>query len=134
MHMPTIIHTKCALKSTVVDLYAESAGKDNLIVELYQQPGIHIHMFSVQFLCLNLFSLTDIQCDMYSFHFGNVRLSPQLEVYKNPLYTESIQQVLFPSASIRKLELWKGYYLRWNPRMRPQVCTYIAGMEYECMS
>ena len=30
-------------------------------------------------------------------------------------------QVLFPSASIRKLELWRGYYLRWNPRMRPQV-------------
>lgn len=60
---------------------------------------------------------------MYSFHFGNVYmyLSPQLEVYKNPLYTESIQQVLYPSASIRKLELWKGYYLRWNPRMRPQV-------------
>ena len=47
--------------------------------------------------------------------------SHQLEIYKNPLYTESIQQVLFPSASIRKLELWKGYYLRWNPRMRPQV-------------
>ena len=30
-------------------------------------------------------------------------------------------QVLFPSASIRKLQLWTGYYLRWNPRMRPQV-------------
>jgi myotubularin-related protein 1/2 len=42
-------------------------------------------------------------------------------VYKNPLYTESIQQVLFPSASIRKLQVWKGYYLRWNPRMKPQV-------------
>lgn len=51
-------------------------------------------------------------------------INSQLEVYKNPLYTESIQQVLFPSASIRKLELWKGYYLRWNPRMRPQEAEF----------
>ncbi|CAI8029271.1 Myotubularin-related protein 2 [Geodia barretti] len=51
-------------------------------------------------------------------------INSQLEIYKNPLYTESIQQVLFPSASIRKLELWKGYYLRWNPRMRPQEAEF----------
>ena len=25
-----------------------------------------------------------------------------------------------PSASIRKLQLWNGYYLRWNPRMKVQ--------------
>lgn len=85
-------------------------------------------MFSVELLCLNLFTLTDIQCDMYSFVVFTL-LSPQLEVYKNPLYTESIQQVLFPSASIRKLELWKGYYLRWNPRMRPQVHSWKGGMD-----
>jgi myotubularin-related protein 1/2 len=51
-------------------------------------------------------------------------VNSQLEVYKNPLYTESIQQVLFPSASIRKLQVWKGYYLRWNPRMKPQEAEF----------
>ena len=43
MHMPTTIHTKCALiKCTVVDLSVESTGKDIIVVELYQQPGIRV--------------------------------------------------------------------------------------------
>lgn len=29
--------------------------------------------------------------------------------------------VLYPVASMRHLELWVGYYIRWNPRMKPQV-------------
>ena len=29
--------------------------------------------------------------------------------------------MLFPVVSMRHLELWVGYYIRWNPRMRPQV-------------
>ena len=36
------------------------------------------------------------------------------------------QHVLFPVASMRRIELWTGYYIRWNPRMRPQVCSVIA--------
>ena len=30
-------------------------------------------------------------------------------------------KVLIPRTSIRNLQLWNGYYLRWNPRMAPQV-------------
>lgn len=52
-------------------------------------------------------------------------INEQPEVYKNPLYSEGMhQQVLFPCASIRKLQLWNGYYLRWNPRMRPQEAEF----------
>lgn len=41
--------------------------------------------------------------------------------YTNPMYTTYPQQhVLFPVASLRRIQLWKGYYCRWNPRMRHQ--------------
>lgn len=54
---------------------------------------------------------------------GDLVFSPlQLDVYKNPLYAEHLQnKVLVPLTSIRRLQLWNGYYLRWNPRMSPQV-------------
>ncbi|XP_062520842.1 myotubularin-related protein 2-like isoform X2 [Corticium candelabrum] len=46
--------------------------------------------------------------------------SQQIE-YINPLYSPELHNhVLFPVASMRRLELWKSYYLRWNPRFRPQ--------------
>lgn len=52
-------------------------------------------------------------------------INGQIDLYKNPLYSEQIhQQVLFPNVSIRKLQLWNGYYLRWNPRMRPQEAEF----------
>lgn len=37
--------------------------------------------------------------------------------------------MLFPVVSLRHLELWVGYYIRWNPRMRPQVCQE-AGLSF----
>ncbi|XP_067842478.1 myotubularin-related protein 2 [Heptranchias perlo] len=44
----------------------------------------------------------------------------QLEEFINPLYVNYYNHVLYPVASMRHLELWIGYYIRWNPRMRPQ--------------
>lgn len=44
--------------------------------------------------------------------------------FTNPLYTEC-KRVLFPVASLRRLHLWIGYYLRWNPRMKPQEPTHL---------
>ncbi|XP_033103102.1 myotubularin-related protein 2-like isoform X2 [Anneissia japonica] len=41
--------------------------------------------------------------------------------FKNPLYASYLHQhVLFPVASMRRIELWTSYYIRWNPRMKPQ--------------
>ncbi|XP_064390000.1 myotubularin-related protein 2-like [Halichondria panicea] len=52
-------------------------------------------------------------------------INGQVDMYRNPLYSEQIHQtVLFPTVSIRKLQLWNGYYLRWNPRMRPQEAEF----------
>ncbi|XP_062844518.1 myotubularin-related protein 2 isoform X2 [Trichomycterus rosablanca] len=47
-------------------------------------------------------------------------INSQLEEFVNPLYVEYDTHVLFPSVSIRHLQLWSTYYIRWNPRMRPQ--------------
>ncbi|EDO44480.1 predicted protein [Nematostella vectensis] len=41
--------------------------------------------------------------------------------FKNPLYAPYLHQhVLFPVPSLRRLELWTRYYIRWNPRMQAQ--------------
>lgn len=43
------------------------------------------------------------------------------EIYLNPFYTPESGRVLYPVASMRHLELWVAYYIRWNPRIRQQV-------------
>ncbi|XP_028840682.1 phosphatidylinositol-3,5-bisphosphate 3-phosphatase MTMR2 isoform X3 [Denticeps clupeoides] len=47
-------------------------------------------------------------------------INSQLEEFTNPFYVNYSSHVLFPVVSMRHLELWVGYYIRWNPRMRPQ--------------
>uniref|UniRef100_A0A8C8GZ65 Phosphatidylinositol-3,5-bisphosphate 3-phosphatase MTMR2 n=1 Tax=Oncorhynchus tshawytscha TaxID=74940 RepID=A0A8C8GZ65_ONCTS len=47
-------------------------------------------------------------------------INSQPEEFTNPLYVNYSNHVLFPVVSMRHLELWVGYYIRWNPRMRPQ--------------
>ncbi|XP_026562655.1 myotubularin-related protein 2 isoform X2 [Pseudonaja textilis] len=47
-------------------------------------------------------------------------INSQLEDFSNPLYASYTNHVLYPVASMRHLELWIGYYIRWNPRMKPQ--------------
>uniref|UniRef100_A0A1A7WX63 Phosphatidylinositol-3,5-bisphosphate 3-phosphatase MTMR2 n=1 Tax=Iconisemion striatum TaxID=60296 RepID=A0A1A7WX63_9TELE len=47
-------------------------------------------------------------------------INSQLEEFTNPLYVNYSNHVLFPVVGLRHLELWVGYYIRWNPRMRPQ--------------
>uniref|UniRef100_A0ACB8FG04 Myotubularin- protein 2 n=1 Tax=Sphaerodactylus townsendi TaxID=933632 RepID=A0ACB8FG04_9SAUR len=47
-------------------------------------------------------------------------INSQLEDFTNPLYAGYTNHVLYPVASMRHLELWVGYYIRWNPRMKPQ--------------
>lgn len=45
------------------------------------------------------------------------------DIYLNPFYTPESGRVLYPVASMRHLELWVAYYIRWNPRIRQQVTT-----------
>ncbi|XP_061091008.1 myotubularin isoform X1 [Conger conger] len=40
--------------------------------------------------------------------------------YINPFYAAESSRVLYPVASMRHLELWVTYYIRWNPRIRQQ--------------
>uniref|UniRef100_A0A673LBH0 Phosphatidylinositol-3,5-bisphosphate 3-phosphatase MTMR2 n=1 Tax=Sinocyclocheilus rhinocerous TaxID=307959 RepID=A0A673LBH0_9TELE len=47
-------------------------------------------------------------------------VNSQLEEFVNPLYVHYASHVLFPTVGIRHLQLWVTYYIRWNPRMRPQ--------------
>ncbi|XP_032886141.1 myotubularin-related protein 1-like isoform X4 [Amblyraja radiata] len=48
-------------------------------------------------------------------------INSQLEEFTNPFYVNYENHVLYPVTSLRHLELWVNYYVRWNPRMRPQV-------------
>uniref|UniRef100_A0AAQ4R9K9 phosphatidylinositol-3,5-bisphosphate 3-phosphatase n=1 Tax=Gasterosteus aculeatus aculeatus TaxID=481459 RepID=A0AAQ4R9K9_GASAC len=48
-------------------------------------------------------------------------INSQPEDFTNPFYVDYEHHVLCPLVSSRHLELWTGYYARWNPRMRPQV-------------
>ncbi|TRY92950.1 hypothetical protein DNTS_016093 [Danionella cerebrum] len=41
-------------------------------------------------------------------------------LYTNPFYTPESSRVLYPVASMRHLELWVTYYIRWNPRIHHQ--------------
>ncbi|KAI1898881.1 hypothetical protein AGOR_G00076970 [Albula goreensis] len=42
------------------------------------------------------------------------------KTYINPFYAAESSRVLYPVASMRHLELWVTYYIRWNPRIRQQ--------------
>ncbi|XP_030194553.1 myotubularin-related protein 1a isoform X1 [Gadus morhua] len=48
-------------------------------------------------------------------------INSQPEEFTNPFFVDQEHHVLYPLASSRHLELWTGYYARWNPRMRPQM-------------
>ncbi|KAJ0055793.1 hypothetical protein NL108_011385, partial [Boleophthalmus pectinirostris] len=47
-------------------------------------------------------------------------INSQPEDFTNPFFVDYEHHVLYPLVSSRHLELWTGYYARWNPRMRPQ--------------
>ncbi|XP_025061126.1 myotubularin-related protein 1 isoform X2 [Alligator sinensis] len=48
-------------------------------------------------------------------------VNSQLDEFTNPFYVNYEHHVLYPVASLNHLELWVNYYVRWNPRMRPQM-------------
>lgn len=48
-------------------------------------------------------------------------VNSKTDIYLNPFYTPESGRVLYPVASMRHLELWVTYYIRWNPRIRQQV-------------
>ena len=57
-------------------------------------------------------------------------VNSNLSEYINPLYSEqTINHVIFPLASPRRLEFWTSYYCRWNPNLKPQVCVQHRNKE-----
>nr|XP_020830711.1 myotubularin-related protein 1 isoform X8 [Phascolarctos cinereus] len=48
-------------------------------------------------------------------------INSQLDEFSNPFYVNYENHILYPVASLNHLELWVNYYVRWNPRMRPQM-------------
>jgi len=57
-------------------------------------------------------------------------VNSQLVDFINPLYTQyTNKHVLFPVASLRRINLWLGYYMRWNPHMRPQEPIHVRNRE-----
>lgn len=57
-------------------------------------------------------------------------INSNMEDFLNPLYATYLDQhVLLPVASLRQIELWMGYYCRWNPRLRPQEPIHLRNKE-----
>ncbi|KAF6040646.1 hypothetical protein EB796_001059 [Bugula neritina] len=57
-------------------------------------------------------------------------INSHIDDYKNPLYVDYLHShVLYPVVSLRRIKLWKGYYLRWNPKMRPQEPISLKNKE-----
>lgn len=57
-------------------------------------------------------------------------INSNIEDFLNPLYATYLDQhVLLPVASMRQIELWMGYYCRWNPRLRPQEPIHLRNKE-----
>ncbi|XP_058907078.1 myotubularin-related protein 1 isoform X1 [Kogia breviceps] len=48
-------------------------------------------------------------------------INSQLDEFSNPFFVNYENHVLYPVTSLSHLELWVNYYVRWNPRMRPQT-------------
>jgi len=76
-----------------------------------------IKLFAIKSITVYLFQkVREKTVSLWSF------INCQPEDYTNPLYTSYLHKhVLFPVASMRRIEIWTAYYCRWNPRMRPQV-------------
>lgn len=49
-------------------------------------------------------------------------INSRMDLYLNPFYSveTGVNKVLMPSPAIRHLKIWKGYFCRWNLRMRGQ--------------
>ncbi|KAK6480473.1 myotubularin isoform X1 [Huso huso] len=54
--------------------------------------------------------------------------------YINPFYTKESSRVLYPVASMRHLELWVSYYIRWNPRIRQQQQNQVEQRYMEMLA
>jgi len=54
-------------------------------------------------------------------------INSKKSLFLNPMYCASLDKrvTLFPVAVIRYMKFWKGYYCRWNPRMRPQDSVHL---------
>ncbi|CAL8275096.1 unnamed protein product [Boreogadus saida] len=48
-------------------------------------------------------------------------INSQPEEFTKPFFVDQEHHVLYPLASSRHLELWTGYYARWNPRIRAHM-------------
>lgn len=59
-------------------------------------------------------------------------VNSKIDAFLNPFYTPESGRVLYPVASMRHLELWVTYYIRWNPRIRQLVrfslCLLYCGL------
>ncbi|CAL8266812.1 unnamed protein product [Boreogadus saida] len=60
-------------------------------------------------------------------------INSQPEEFTNPFFVDQEHHVLYPLASSRHLELWTGYYARWNPRIRAQSLKELLQRKVEAL-
>lgn len=89
----------------------------------YSSPFLHVvHILEAVklnlFQCVPFFVFQDVYTKTISLWSY---VNSQLDEFSNPFFVNYENHVLYPVTSLSHLELWVNYYVRWNPRMRPQV-------------
>lgn len=92
---------------------AGGPDQDSVLVVLHQQVGLSS-------IFMNIYKNPSDYSSGVLTALGSSSDS-QPEDFSNPFYVDYEHHVLYPVVSSRHLELWSSYYVRWNPRMRPQV-------------
>lgn len=88
-----------------------------VVVRCPQSIGFIVYLYEKMCIFVFLQAMFTKTVSLWSYING------QAEDFTNPLYLNYEHHVLYPMASLRHLELWLSYYVRWNPRMMPQVGT-----------
>lgn len=73
-----------------------------------------VQMFTI-LISISLQKVTEKTLSLWSL------INSEKSKYTNPFYSKDLNRALYPVASMRHLELWVNYYIRWNPRIRQQV-------------
>lgn len=89
------------------------------MLEDMKQSWIYSSVFFLFFVFQDIYTKT---ISLWSY------INSQLDEFSNPFFVNYENHVLYPVASLSHLELWVNYYVRWNPRMRPQVsfCFFFS--------
>lgn len=114
------MHQVWNIYNTVMN-HASKKTRSVLIFEcnngFYDEFLYFMYIFTVLIL-ISFQKVTDRTLSLWSL------INSDKSKYTNAFYSKELNRALYPVASMRHLELWVNYYIRWNPRIRQQVSKF----------